>query len=165
MHREGDVGYYVRAFCTTGEPPAIRPILDFAKERGSVVEGVFGALGLDDTSWEQTAVVYKTGKSPILLEINHEHSPEDGAMFREEIEEFLEFLEDTPDNSKRKRVEQHLRETRFTVAAQLATGDIDDDGYEALGNLLGYFVEHNGGMIQADGEGFYDGDEVIVALE
>jgi hypothetical protein len=159
------VSYYVRAFCTTGEPPAIRPILDFAKERGFVVEGVSNATGLDDPAWEQAAVVYKTGKSPILLEINREQAGEDGSLFREEIEEFLEFLEDAPNNSNRKRVEQHLRETRFTVAAQLATSDIDDDGYNALGNMLRYFVEHNGGMIQADGEGFYDGNEVIVALE
>jgi len=28
-----------------------------------------------------------------------------------------------------------------------------------------YFVQHNGGMIQADGEGFYEGNKVIVALE
>jgi len=49
--------------------------------------------------------------------------------------------------------------------AQLATSDIDDDGYNALGNVLSYFVENAGGMIQADGEGFYDGDRVTVALE
>ena len=159
------MGYYVRAFCTTGEPPAIRPILDFAKERGSVVEGVSNATGLDDPTWEDAAVLYKTGKNPILLEINRDQAGEAGSMFREEIEEFLEFLEDAPNDSKRKRVEQHLRKTTFTVAAQLATSDIDDDGYNALGYMLRYFVEHNGGMTQADGEGFYDGDEVIVALE
>lgn len=159
------MGYYVRAFCTTGEPPPIRPILDFAKGRGFVVEGVSNATGLDDPAWERAAVLYKTGKSPILLEINREQAGENGSLFREEIEEFLEFLEDTPNNGKRKRVERHLRDTRFIVAAQLATSDIDDDGYNALGYMLRYFVEHNGGMIQADGEGFYDGDEVIIALE
>ncbi len=51
------------------------------------------------------------------------------------------------------------------MAAELATSDIDDDGYDALGNLLAYFVENNGGMIQADGEGFYEGDRLIVELE
>ena len=85
-------------------------------------------------------------------------------LVSEEIEEFLEFLEDAPDNRSRRQVEQHLRDTRFIVAAQLA-GDTDDDGYDALANLLRYFVDHNGGLIQADGEGFYDGDKVIVALE
>lgn len=66
---------------------------------------------------------------------------------------------------QRRSYELRAQATRFTVAAQLATSDIDDDGYNALGYMLRYFVEHNGGMIQADGEGFYDGDEVIVALE
>jgi len=28
-----------------------------------------------------------------------------------------------------------------------------------------FFVEHNDGMIQADGEGFYDGLELMVELE
>jgi hypothetical protein len=40
-----------------------------------------------------------------------------------------------------------------------------DEGYNANGDFLTYFVEHCGAMIQADGEGFYEGHNVILALE
>lgn len=92
---------------------------------------------------------------PILLEVNRDDSgSDDESLVKEQIEEFLEFLEDSPNDAGRKKVEAHLRATKFVVAAQLATSDIDDDGYTALGKVLGYFVDHNGGLVQADGEGF-----------
>lgn len=84
---------------------------------------------------------------------------------REEIEEFMELLEDAPNNRSRRRAENHLRNTRFIVAAQLPTSDIDEDGLAALGLFLTYFVDNNGAMIQADGEGFYEGEKIIVELD
>jgi hypothetical protein len=59
----------------------------------------------------------------------------------------------------------HLNSTRFIVACQLPSTDIDDDGFDANGEFLNYFVERCGGMIQADGEGFYEGHEVVVPLK
>jgi hypothetical protein len=50
------------------------------------------------------------------------------------------------------------------VAAQLL-GDIDDDGYTAAGVFLSYFVDHCGGLIQADGEGFYERERLLVELD
>jgi len=46
----------------------------------------------------------------------------------------------------------------------LPTSDIDEDGYTALGHVLTYFVNNNAAIIQADGEGFYEGEKVIVEL-
>jgi len=162
------LGYYVRAFCTTGKPPAIGRVLDFAMEHGSNVrlDPEVSEPDLADASWEQVGLLYQDGKLPILLELNRDESGgDDESLVKEEIDEFLEFLEEAPNNASRKKVEAHLRATTFVVAAQLATGDIVDDGYTALGNVLGYFVEHNGGLIQADGEGFYEGETLIVAVE
>ena len=62
------------------------------------------------------------------------------------------------------RVIKHLKNTKFIVASQLL-GDIDDDGYDANGTFLTYFVEYCGGMIHADLEGFYDGDKVILKID
>ena len=161
------MGYFVRAFCTTGEAPAISRVLDFATKLGSTVrlDPDVTALDLADPTWDQVGVLYKDGKLPILVEVDRDGSGDnDDSLLKEEIEEFLEFVAEAPDNASRRKVEAHLRATKFIVAAQLATSDIDDDGYNALGNLLGYFVERNGGLIQADGEGFYEGETLIVAL-
>jgi hypothetical protein len=159
-----DMGYFVRVFCTAGEPPVLRPVLAHALNRGSAIEldPDGGGTSLDDASWSHVGLLYKSGKLPIRLEVNRTEG--NGGLVREEIDEFMEFLEDAPNNANRKRVEDHLRATTFVVAAQLPTSDIDDDGYNALGNTSTYFVEHNDGMIQADGEGFYDGTNVIVKL-
>ncbi|MGY3317308.1 hypothetical protein ACVWZ7_000411 [Arthrobacter sp. TE12232] len=35
----------------------------------------------------------------------------------------------------------------------------------ALGDILRYLIDNNGAMIQADGEGFYEGEKIIVALD
>jgi hypothetical protein len=50
------------------------------------------------------------------------------------------------------------------VCCQLLS-DIDDDGFEANGQLLDYFVDKHEGIIQADGEGFYDGRNLAVELK
>jgi hypothetical protein len=162
------LGYFVRAFCTAGEAPAIARVLDFATKHGSTVrlDPDVNAPDVADASWDQVGVLYKDGKLPILLEVDRGDSGDsDDSLLKDEIDEFLEFVAEAPDNANRKKVEAHLRATKFVVGAQLATSDIDDDGYNALGNLPGYFVEHNGGLIQADGEGFYEGETLIVAVE
>lgn len=160
------MGYYIRAFCTQGEPPPLRPVLAFSAERGArlILDSEVSKPALDDGNWEQVGIVYKDHKASILLEINRDDG-DDESLMREEIEEFLEFLEEAPNNKNRRRVEKNLRNTRFIVAAQLPTSDIDEDGYVALGHVLNYFVDNNGAMIQADGEGFYDGGNVIVELD
>jgi hypothetical protein len=159
------VGSYVRAFCASGDPPPLREVLDFARDQGSLLrlDPEASDAGPDDPGWERVGLLYKDGKLPILLEVNRNDA--DDSLAHEEIEEFLEFLEDAPRDDGRRKVEDHLRATRFVVAAQLPTSDIDDDGYDANGWIMRFFVERHGAMIQADGEGFYDGDKVIVELD
>jgi hypothetical protein len=84
---------------------------------------------------------------------------------REEIEEFFDALDELSDSSEKTRVESHLRATKAIVALRLPVADMDDDGYDAANAFLSYFVEHRGGLVQADGEGFYDADELLVELE
>lgn len=160
------VGYYVRAFCTKGEPSPLRPVLEYAAECGAylALDPPVSESSLDEGSWEQVGIAYKDHKAPILFEINRGDGTDESVM-REEIEEFIELLEDVRNTRNRRRVEKHLRSTRFIVAAQLPSSDIDEDGYAALGHVLTYFVNNSGAMIQADGEGFYEGGKVIVELD
>lgn len=125
------VGYYVRAFCTKGEPSPLRPVLAYAAERGVplALDPPGAELSLDDDNWDQAGIAYKDHKAPILLEVNRDDGDE--SLMREEIEEFIELLEGAPNSRKRRRVEKHLRSTRSIVAVQLPTCDIDEDGYAA----------------------------------
>jgi hypothetical protein len=79
------VGYFVRAFCTTGEPPAIGDVIDFATARGSKVrlDPAVSEPDRADPSWDQVGVLYKDGKLPILVEVDRDRSDgEDGSVLK-----------------------------------------------------------------------------------
>lgn len=161
------MSYFIRAFCTLGELPPLRSVLASAAEHGSNLAlnpALTSPDTLEDTGWTRAGIGYKNNNAPILLEVYRDIEEEDSSM-REEVEEFLEFLEDAPRNRHRRRVEKHLKNTRFIVSAQLPRSDIDEDGFAAVGNVLEYFVDNNGALIQADGEGFYEGRKLIVELD
>ena len=157
------MGYYVRAFCASEKVPTPRALLEYAKKKGIPLGLEGDGVDIDNTNWEQLAWVYKDGKLPILMECNRDTSED--CLFREEIEEFIEFIGKPGLSVKKRRIIGHLKESKYIIACQLPTSDIDDDGYDANGMLLTYFVENHSAIIQADGEGFYEGDKVVVALE
>ncbi len=187
------MSYYIRAFCTALEVPDLETIQVWLRERGSkaVIDevdhafeaaeaGEIGpsALNLADSDWEQVALVYRAGKLPILAECNRDDGSEDCLMreggkgvrnlfrpFAVSSSSQTEKVPDTFSAPESMRVRKHLAETKFVVACQLPTADIEEDGYDANGDFLTFFTEHCGGMIQADGEGFYDGQRLLLELD
>jgi hypothetical protein len=141
---------YVRAFCTAPETPTINTVMrwlrdhcfDFSAHADKPSE-------LDSPAWLQFEFLYKAGKKPIIVECNRD----DGA--RAECAEFIEEVAELEDQPGKTAVVEHLEKTRFIICCQLLS-DIDENGYDANSELLAYFVDHCGGMMQADGEGFYD---------
>ena len=158
------MGYYVRAFCTSSVVPPIRAVLEWTAQQGYTlqVDPDSAEVDLDSPDWQEVDIIYKDGKQPFVVGVDRDDGSE-ASLVRREIEEFEEFLADVTGPAKA-RVLTHLRATRYIVANQLLA-DVDDDGYEASSIFLTYFVEHCGGLIQADSEGFYEGDELIVELE
>jgi hypothetical protein len=112
---------------------------------------------LDSRAWGPTDVLYKPDRSPIVAEASTDD------LVREEVDEFVESVQGVNESPETQKVLDHLRRTAAIVAVQLL-GDIDDDGYNAAGTFLTYFVQHCGGLVQADGEGFYEGERLIVEL-
>ena len=173
------MGYYVRAFCTNPKVPDLASIQTWLRERESVAiidepnhgveatqagEARSPILDLATLDWEQVAIAYRAGKLPILAECNRDDGTDESLM-RVEVAEFVEFVGEPGRSADKQRVLDHLAATKFVIACQLPTSDLEDDGYDANGDFLSFFVEHCGGMIQADGEGFYDGDRIIVPLK
>jgi hypothetical protein len=105
---------------------------------------------LDSARWRGAEIRYKHGKRPFVVDVSR--AAENRLLLSEEIEEFIEFLNDVNESAEKTKVLAQLRETRAVVSAQLLS-DIDDDGYDAVGVFLSFFVAHCDGMIQADGEG------------
>ena len=151
-----DLAYYLRAFCTSDDIPPLRAVFEWAVGQGVRLDSPEAEL--DSSTWLQAEILYKRDRSPIVAETNTDD------LVREEVGEFIESLEDVDESPEKQKVLEHLRQTKAIVAVQLL-GDIDDDGYSAAGTFLTYFVEHCAGLIQADGEGFYERERLIVELD
>ena len=154
--------YYVRCFCTSTEVPTINTVLAALRDRGSHLSaGVDDQAQLDSPQWIEFELTYRPGRNPILVECNRDDGEE--SLCRRECAEFIDESLGPEGSPARDRVAAHLRATRFTIACQLLM-DIDDAGYAANGEFLHYFVVHCGGMVQADGEGFYEGPELVLPM-
>lgn len=125
---------------------------------GKKIEGALGQ--------KRILIVSKDGGPPkeVTLEELSRNTGR-GRNLQDEVAEFKELLEEIKNSPAKRQVLSHLDRTRFIVACRLPSSDIDDDGYDVNGDFLGYFVGHCDGMIQADGEGFYQGAKVLLAVE
>lgn len=164
------MGYYVRAFCSASVPPPLAAVLDALAERG--VHLAADAVPPEDlraSDWEEVTLGFGPKKRPFVVTCDREASAgHTHTLMREEVQQFIEFLQDAPASPARKRVVDHLRATRFIIACRLpgaAPADDDEGGCAAGRAFLSYFVAHCGGLVQADGEGFYEGDRVVLAVE
>lgn len=144
------MSYYMRFFLESEGPISLDEILTGIQK----VDGSFRVMGEGD--------LYRGEQLLAQLEINERGSE----LFDEEIDEFLEMLEDCEDAAARSHVQGRLRKARATVAAQvLWQGRTPDETLELLAPLWAWLGHNRAGLLQADGEGFYDGDELILELE
>jgi hypothetical protein len=91
--------------------------------------------------------------------------PGDG-LFDGERDELLEYAQDAADESAKSRVVGTLREARGIVAVQVLFGGEDADRtLDGLTPLWTWLQANRRGLLQADGEGYYDGPELILAVE
>jgi hypothetical protein len=148
------VGYYLRVFCKSEDLPPLGRVLDWAAAQGVSLEleNEPDRGGLDSAGWRGAEIRYKHGKRPLVVDVSR--AADSRLLLSEEVEE----------SAEKTRVLEHLQESRAIVSVQLLS-DIDDDGYDAVGVFLGFFVEYCDGMIHADGEGFYEDDRTIVELK
>ena len=156
------VGYYLRAFCRNDELPPLGRVFEWAAREGIGLELPVSSALIDDPHWRQAEIRYTADKQPFVVDVSTGSSDDD--LLSDEVEEFVELVKDVEDSAEKQTVLAHLRRSRAVVGVQLL-GDIDDDGYNAVATFLRYFVEYSGAMIQADGEGFYEGDRILVELK
>ncbi|MBS1575615.1 MAG: hypothetical protein JST09_09965 [Bacteroidetes bacterium] len=153
--------YYVRAFCKSAGIPALNLVFDSINNKGYpfTLRIVENTLEGDLINWKSFEMNYKEGKGPIIVEFNVVDD-EDG-LAKEEIEEFLDRIGSAGFSLRKRKVIHHLKQTKYLICNQLLS-DIDNDGYDANGEFMNYFVQHCEGMQQADGEGFYDSNMNLI---
>ena len=122
----------------------------------------FAKAGVDyDVEGEETEVTITYQGRPIgHVTLN---VPGDG-LFEEERDELIEFAEEGNEAQKR-RVIDVLRAAREIVAVQVLFGN-GDTGWtlDRLSPLWTWLQSNRRGLVQADGEGYYDGHDLILTL-
>jgi len=155
------MGYYIRAFCKSASIPTLVEVE--ASLRRTLPFVRFDTDDPRDSArWRNAEFFYDEKKSPIVVEINVDEGPE--SLLQAERQEFIDELAELEGSDATARVAEHLRGAKYIVSCRLLS-DIDEGGYEANGQLLDYFVANHDGLIQADGEGFYEGSELTVELK
>ena len=154
------MSYYVRSFCKSEKVPTVT-------ELETTLKSEYPAIRLEtedskDGVWENLEFYYKDSNQPVVVECSYNNSPE--SMAAEECEEFIEEIGKPGLSIVKRKVLEHLQQTKYIISCQLLS-DIDDDGYHLNGELLNIFVNNYSGLIQADGEGFYNGHKLIVELK
>ena len=146
------MGYYLRYIVSDERPISLQDIRTAFAETGS---------GYEVEGEETEATIAYQGRPIGHLTLN---VPGDG-LFDSERDELVEFAQDG-DESTRARVISTLLAARSIVAVQVLFGDGDtDQTLDGLGPLWTWLQANRRGLVQADGEGYYDGQDLILALE
>jgi hypothetical protein len=101
--------------------------------------------------WTQVSLVHATGEVVAEIERN---TASDGDLVIEEIEEFLEEIEDCEPASAAAWLAEYLPQVKTIYAFQLLNGTEEEQGWQILGAAKDAIFQQVGGIIQADDEGF-----------
>ena len=152
------MAYYLRVFCASRESATISDIVESAAADGVSLRPEGGGASTDPLS--AVALVYAADRPPLVLELER-----DAEAVEEEADELVEAVADVGPSAAAERVLARLRATKMIAAIQIPSSVADDATYDAAGSLVRYFAENRNGLIQADGEGFYEGTELILPVD
>ena len=158
------MGYYTRVFCSSQKKPTIGEILENLNSNGFAVNTNLDIENLNDSDWTDFELSYHSERLPLLIELNEVRKSDE--LAEEEILEFIEFIGEPKFlELGKKKIINHIKKTRYIVCIQLPTSDITELGYDVNGELMAYLEKNFSGMTQADREGFYLNNKLLLKLE
>lgn len=151
--------YYTRVFCTSAKVPSLAEIGEALGRQFSHIRFETDDT-MDSDAWTNAELYYAADKKPIVLEINRNDGPD--SLVAEESQEFIEEVRSV-ESPAAISIASHLENAAVILSCQLL-GDINDLGFDVNGELMNHLVNHCGGLVHADGEGFYQGSELVLEL-
>ena len=148
--------FFTRVFCLRKEPPPLSLLIEFLKARGAtpIIPPDVTEKLLNSWNWVGIEMGYAKDKKSILVTCVRKGGAQDD-IFKQDIEGLLNFAE-THREIDNWRVADQLRGCRFYIANILDKNDMTEEGYDFNGWILQFFQENCDGMVQIDGQGFYD---------
>lgn len=152
-----------RVFCTADDPPSLSELLEGVLLQEVELKPQATEL-LSGEQWSTATLVEPSTSSK--LTINCLRGDE---LFRKEIQTFITKVQSAiPHTEAHDTVLDLLAKTRFVIKTTFTITDPDADAHVFdLNSAVVVFVSDNYyGLIQADGEGFYDEeDELLLTLD
>ena len=147
------MGYYMRFYDTMDEPLKFGAIQVALRATDPTYR-----LDSNTGAKPPSAELYQ---GPELLGVLEMNEPGDG-LFEVEIQEMIALLADS-DSENRNRVESVLRNAKRTVCLQvLNQGRSTQETLSGIDPLWIWLFKTRPGLLQADGEGYYDNRELIL---
>ncbi|MGZ4164789.1 MAG: hypothetical protein ACXVDB_08990 [Tumebacillaceae bacterium] len=159
------MAHFLRVFTSTTDTPTL-PVLANKLDMEGFDFNTFPKK--DDprfleNDWRTLHISYDERAASVILD--RSLKGEEDKLFEEEIEEFQQSLAALEDSSGKQTVAALLANTQ-QVFACLIPDDITEHGWELVETLLEIVLDHTGGTLQVDGEGWYDKEgELILEME
>jgi hypothetical protein len=154
--------FFTRVFCLRKESPPLGLLIEFLKGRGAtpIIPSEVNEKLLNSWNWVGLELGYAKDRKPILLTCVRKGGAQDD-VYKTDIEGLLHFVEAHHEDDNWRVVDQ-LRGCRFYIATILDKNDITEEGYDFNGWILQFFQENCDGLVQIDGQGFFNTEGEII---
>lgn len=122
---------------------------------GAVPNATLNVEAGTDDQWDELLLAHGNGREIAIIERN---PVTEGSMAAEELEEFVDELDEIKPASGAEWLRGYLPRVKAIYAFQILSGSKDVDGWDLIGAVKAKLWNAVGGIFQADGEGFSNED-------
>jgi hypothetical protein len=157
-----DLVYFMRVFARSADAPSPQSISDHLRGRRFDVRIESGLAHFSSGTWTRLRVFYAPGRGPLELERQSLHGD---APLPERLRALMDATAASRDERGKRRVLEFLAQARQVFELRIPP-DFDWHAARHLVSteLLNYLQKHTDGLIQADQEGYYDRNRIILKL-
>lgn len=154
--------YIMRVFATSSDIPSPRAIADHLNSHGFPVHIELTSTDLDTNDWTQISIHYAADHA--LLQLAHESLHSDEPL-SDALRALMDATADAKDRRGSRRVLALLAEANHLFELSIPP-DYDWNAQDHLVStaLLNYLETQTAGLIQADGEGYYQNNRILLVL-
>ncbi len=154
--------FWMRVFCRKPTAPTPGQILE-ALSTAQLPAQLDPEGGVDpaDAHWEQLGLALSEDSG--VLVVDRDVGPRGEAVL-EEVARFLREIRHSPRSKTRERIVEHLKDTKQVFCLQVPTASIDPTGWAVAHAVMRYLVASCDGLAHLDGEGFYQGNDLVLSV-
>jgi hypothetical protein len=147
------LGYYTRVLSKQEEFPSFDELAQLIRDTHPGFK-----LTIESGEEEEWETLLLSGNDEVEVAVLERNPVYDGSTGQDEIADFLEDVQDCKPESGVAWLTEYLGEVKTIYAFQHLQGADTEDGGNALHALRAALWEHGDAIIQADGEGFTNGE-------